>query len=225
MKLKYLEKSLNNTGLFNRVIKQLNSDIKYFICELKTSFTIRNTNYLFLINYIRIEFDYYDDKLHFWIFLYKNENTSIRYENFIINEGPYPFINKKSFLSIIKSLVKPTTKICKIGNLLITELHPIYEKEWIYPKDSKNVSFYPAKDLDLEYVYSIAIDHGYGIKIDDIFVITLAHGINDHKILTHDYYGTRCVLDDYDEIMNKYPNTTCIGFDPRINKIIPISDN
>jgi hypothetical protein len=146
-------------------------------------------------------------------------------KNLQINDEVITFNGIGKITHIIKSLVKPTTKICKIGNLLITELHPIYEKEWIYPKDSKNVSFYPAKDLDLEYVYSIAIDHGYGIKIDDIFVITLAHGINDHKILTHDYYGTRCVLDDYDEIMNKYPNTTCIGFDPRINKIIPISDN
>ena len=143
-------------------------------------------------------------------------------KNLQINDEVITFNGIGKITHIIKSLVKPTTKICKISNLLITELHPIYEKEWIYPKDSKNVSFYSAKDLDLQYVYSIAIDNGYGIKIDDIFVITLAHGINDHKILTHDYYGTRRVLDDYDEIMNKYPTATCIGFDPRINKIILI---
>jgi hypothetical protein len=129
---------------------------------------------------------------------------------------------------IIKSKTNANSKLslCKIKDLIITPLHPIEEDgEWIFPKDSKYLDSTATFD-NVDYVYSIAIDsptnEEYGIIIDNINCITLAHGITDHPLLTHDYYGTRRVLDDYDEISRTTPNISHCKFDAEKGKIVGV---
>jgi hypothetical protein len=129
---------------------------------------------------------------------------------------------------IIRSKINVNSKLslCKINDLIITPLHPIEEDgEWIFPKDSKYLDSTATFD-NVDYVYSIAIDsptnEEYGIIIDNINCITLAHGITDHPLLTHDYYGTRRVLDDYDEISRTTPNISHCKFDAEKGKIVGV---
>ena len=58
--------------------------------------------------------------------------------------------------------------------------------------------------------------------VDDIPVITLAHGIRYHSILTHDYYGTKKILDDYNEIMRINPKVSYFAYDTKTNRIVGI---
>jgi hypothetical protein len=116
------------------------------------------------------------------------------------------------------------SQLCKIKDLIITRLHPIYEEGvWIFPKDSKYNDVTSTFD-NVDYVYSIAIDsptaREYGVIIDNIVCITLGHNILDHPILTHDYYGTRRVLDDLDEIVMTAPNVDHFRFNVKLGKIV-----
>jgi hypothetical protein len=129
---------------------------------------------------------------------------------------------------IMRSKTNANSKLslCKINDLIITPLHPIQEDgEWIYPKDSKYLDSTATFD-NVDYVYSIAIDsptnEEYGIIIDNINCITLAHGITDHPILTHNYYGTRRVLDDYDEILRTMPNINHCKFNTEQGRIFGV---
>ena len=130
---------------------------------------------------------------------------------------------------IMKSKVSSYADISqlrKINDLIITHLHPIYEDgRWIFPKDSKYID--PNATFEyVDYVYSIAIDsptaQEYGVIIDNIACITLGHNIMDDPILTHDYYGTRRVLYDLDEILRTTPNVDHCRFNVGLGKIVGV---
>ena len=68
---------------------------------------------------------------------------------------------------------------------------------------------------DISYVYNLILEDGAtNAIIDDIPVITLGHGIKDDPVASHEYYGSKKVIED---INNK--------FKPDKDGVIEISAN
>lgn len=106
----------------------------------------------------------------------------------------------------LKTKLISTTDMVELnGGLIATAWHPVkVGDEWQFPMDvsTQNVrSKGPASNYpEVVYVYSIGVTGGYGIIVDDIPVITLGHGILEHKVLAHKYYGTDLVLKEVEMV-------------------------
>jgi hypothetical protein len=64
-----------------------------------------------------------------------------------------------------------------------------------------------AAQSGITYVYTVAVEpmekeikEAYGIIVDGIPVITLGHGIQDHPVLTHPFFGTHKVIARLEEV-------------------------
>jgi hypothetical protein len=106
----------------------------------------------------------------------------------------------------LKTKLIGTTDMVELnGGLIATAWHPVkVGDEWQFPMDvsAQNVrSKGPASNYrEVVYVYSIGVTGGYGIIVDDIPVITLGHGVLEHRVLAHRYYGTDLVLKEVEAV-------------------------
>tara|TARA_B110000208_G_C11790514_1_gene437316 strand:+ start:1415 stop:3295 length:1881 start_codon:yes stop_codon:yes gene_type:complete len=100
--------------------------------------------------------------------------------------------------TILYVLKFPVNKydIVKIDKLLISPYHPIeYNGIWMYPKDINTVQTY-----DEEYVYNFILDIGHYVMIEGYKCITLGHCIQNHPILSHDFLGTKKVIENVEAL-------------------------
>ena len=79
------------------------------------------------------------------------------------------------------------------SGLSLTPYHPILVAGvWTFPKDVQ-----PADEgVDCPAVYSFALDATHTTVINGVICICLGHGIEDDKVASHPYFGTRAIIDD-----------------------------
>ncbi len=89
----------------------------------------------------------------------------------------------------------PSFQLWTYNGLTLTGYHPILWKgKWQFP--SQIPEFIATNITDGEYIYSIAIDSAdVSIRINDIEVITLGHGIQNDPVATHPFFGTHKIFD------------------------------
>lgn len=124
-------------------------------------------------------------------------NTPMRIDELQIGDEVYT-INKKitKIIAILRTKLSSTyTFLLKNENgLKITNYHPVQNKkgEWCFPcecLDEYTICLQPSS-----YVYSIALEEGHILYINDTPVIGLAHNMQDNIIVKHPYFGTRRIL-------------------------------
>jgi len=116
--------------------------------------------------------------------------------------------------------------MCKIGNLIISEYHPISifdtsntsnTDNWVFPINIKT-----SKEYKMNYMYNIVLESGYWVEIEGIRCVSLGHQLTEfnssNQILKHDYFGTLKVIDDLED----FSRATCLM--PTVPKIIRIFD-
>lgn len=99
---------------------------------------------------------------------------------------------------IVRS-VNDNIQVRRFGEGAYTDWHPIQneDEEWTFP-----ALLTPDSIESVDEVFSVLIekDHngcrGQSIPIGEYNVITLAHGIDDDSVASHDFYGTEKVVDN-----------------------------
>jgi Mg-chelatase subunit ChlD len=139
---------------------------------------------------------------------------------------------------IIQTEIPEGTKtMCKIGNLIISEYHPVFDinsNGWVFPIQLTN-----PKQYNMNCMYNIVLEtglsephknycetknfiRGYWVEIEGFKCVSLGHQLthfdNSKQILKHDYFGTQKVIEDLEE----FSRITCLI--PTVPKIIRIYD-
>ena len=122
---------------------------------------------------------------------------------------------------IIKTEIPKGNKtMCKIGNLIISDYHPIFDinsNGWVFPIQISN-----PKQYKMDCMYNIVLETGHWIEIEGFKCVSLGHQLNEfnetNQILKHDYFGTQKVIQDLED----FSRATCLM--PTIPKIICLYD-
>ena len=108
--------------------------------------------------------------------------------------NPNSMLISASVVCLVKTVIpneSPHLVVLDDG-LLITPWHPvIYKGEWKFPNDIKT----PVLCGPCPAVYTILLDQGHTIQIDNVWCIGLAHQCNK-GLLQHNYFGTHAVIRD-----------------------------
>lgn len=92
---------------------------------------------------------------------------------------------------------------CIADGLRITDRHPVLvNNTWVHPRSL------PGEYTKSNAVCSVLLkDRSSTILVNGTFCATLAHGIQDNEIATHDYFGTEKVVED----LKQHPNYNTSG--------------
>ena len=92
---------------------------------------------------------------------------------------------------ILRTSITSFTKMCKIGDLLITPWHPIYvDGIWMFPCETHPQEY----DYYVPYVYSVYAPGAKIAILNGVETATLAHGIENENVISHDFWGTqKCI--------------------------------
>ena len=109
------------------------------------------------------------------------------------------------------------------NDFIITPYHPIlHNNDWVFPISLEKITEY-----DCEYVYNLILDTNHTISINSIICVTLGHNISDNFVVSHNYFGTKKVIDDLEKfetykcgvvVLNKNNFIRC----PNTNRVITI---
>ena len=80
------------------------------------------------------------------------------------------------------------------GALVLTPWHPMWDAtsgRWAFPNDMAQ-----QQNIECASVYNLVLDSGHTIDIGGATCVTLAHGIADDTVASHEYFGTDQVLKD-----------------------------
>jgi hypothetical protein len=73
------------------------------------------------------------------------------------------------------------------GAVLVTPWHPVvFAGEWTFPCSIRRPSF-----VYVDSVYSVVLSTDHVIDINGLQFITLGHGIENHRVLSHAFFGTQ----------------------------------
>jgi hypothetical protein len=91
---------------------------------------------------------------------------------------------------------KFTGHIRQYGTTGITPYHPVKfeNNDWKFPIDLESFSDSYITD---EYVYDFILDKNHTVELNGFYAVTLNHGIFDTDIVSHDYFGTNRVENDF----------------------------
>lgn len=110
--------------------------------------------------------------------------------------------------------------MCKIGDLIISEFHPIYSTNssgWVFP-----THLVVSEEIEITHMYNIILESGFWVEIEGIKCVSLGHQLDsfdsNNKILSHDYFGTHKVIED----LENFSRITCQSADKSVNKIIRV---
>ena len=83
------------------------------------------------------------------------------------------------------------------NNLLITPYHPVFiNNKWIFPIDiTDNI-----ENLHCNYIYSISLENGNSMFINNVRCIALGHGIENDPVASHEFFGK-----EIDEKIKEHP--------------------
>jgi hypothetical protein len=86
-----------------------------------------------------------------------------------------------------------TVEYCDVGNgVLLTPYHPVrHANGWAFPIDVG-----ARREVATEAMYNFLLEDGVDMVVDGRHCITLAHGIVDSTVATHEYLGTARVAND-----------------------------
>ena len=119
-------------------------------------------------------------------------------------------------LCVVKTIFEEGVNLVNIGNLEITQYHPIYlDDEWKFPID-RGVTY---KSTETE-VYNIVLEKHHIAIIDSIPTICLGHNYNSNAVLSHPYYGSEKVVNDLKKLEGFHE-----GFVTMNSKFITKEDN
>jgi len=95
---------------------------------------------------------------------------------------------------VIKTLVIGTTPIVTFKDgLKITPWHPVvYKGEWQFPN---NIGKAVVRNEACGAVYSVLLDQGYTMLVNNVWCISLGHTITS-GILNHPYFGSSIIIED-----------------------------
>jgi Mg-chelatase subunit ChlD len=81
--------------------------------------------------------------------------------------------------------------LVKYGTLMATPWHPVmHEGRWTFPNELGEAAEYPCAA-----VYSFLLEPGFqDMYIENVPCITLAHGIENDAVATHEFFGTQAVV-------------------------------
>lgn len=84
-----------------------------------------------------------------------------------------------------------TATLVKYGTLMATPWHPVvHNGRWTFPKDLGEATEYPCTA-----VFSFLLEPGFqDMYIENVPCITLAHGIENDNVATHEFFGTPAVV-------------------------------
>lgn len=106
--------------------------------------------------------------------------------------------NGSKVICVIKTVITGRQKLMVyINGLYITEWHPILDKnsEWIFP-----IKSYKANIVNIDMVYNFVLDSKHIITINDTQCCTLAHGFTDNAVISHPYFGTNKIIEEFSKI-------------------------
>ena len=100
--------------------------------------------------------------------------------------------NGATIICVIKTHTKDGhSNLVHIGNLRITQYHPVYVNNiWYFPSDLGEPVYTPC-----DYIYSFILDEQHVINIEGIDCVALGHGFTESKV-QHNYFGTDAVIRD-----------------------------
>merc|ERR1719464_1251797 len=80
------------------------------------------------------------------------------------------------------------------GGLKITPYHPMrVDEEWVFPIDVDGVV---CREEVCAYVYNVVLSDGHVLNVNGVQCCTLGHGLMENEVITHEYFGTKRVIDD-----------------------------
>jgi len=89
---------------------------------------------------------------------------------------------------VVKRNMK-NVKLAQIGNLMITEWHPVFLKNsWVFPRD---VALHTCSEN--MPVYNFVLEDSHIVLVDDVACVTLGHNF-DMPVVRHDFYGTNKII-------------------------------
>jgi hypothetical protein len=109
------------------------------------------------------------------------------------------------------------------SGLIITNYHPVlYEGSWRFPVDLK-----ACEKFYVDQYYNFVLEEGHSMLVNDIYCITLGHGMKG-PVLEHEYLGTERVIEDLESLDGWADGKVSVDFcmikrDPRTNLIVGIS--
>ena len=94
-------------------------------------------------------------------------------------------------ICILSTRMKKPLSMVNINGTLLTPWHPVvHDGEWKFPAKIGN-----EKEHHLEFIYNAVLDNGHALLINDVVCVTLGHGLTENKVVEHEYFGDRVVVD------------------------------
>jgi len=106
--------------------------------------------------------------------------------------------NGGKVICVINTVITGGQKpMININGLEITQWHPILDKNgtWIFP-----IKSYEANIVNINMVYNFVLDSKHIITINDTQCCTLAHGFTDNAVISHPYFGTNKIIEEFSKI-------------------------
>jgi len=124
-------------------------------------------------------------------------------------------LNSELKLVKIKYITKYSSKTGEFNlvelenNLLITAYHPVqFNKTWQFPIDLTKTQ----KAIKTDFLYNFVIENSSNCIINNIPVIGLGHGIEADPVASHDYYGTKRIVEDLQKLDEIQQNNGIITY-------------
>lgn len=106
--------------------------------------------------------------------------------------------NNGKVICVINTVITEGQKsMVNINGIEITEWHPILDKNgiWIFPVEN-----YEANIININMVYNFVLDSKHIITINDTQCCTLGHGFTDNSVISHPYFGTNKIIEEFSKI-------------------------
>ena len=106
--------------------------------------------------------------------------------------------NGGKVICVINTVITRGQKpMVNINGFEITPWHPILDKNgiWIFP-----IKSYEANIVNINMVYNFVLDSKHIITINDTQCCTLGHGFIDNSVISHPYFGTNKIIEEFSKI-------------------------
>jgi hypothetical protein len=94
-------------------------------------------------------------------------------------------------LAVVVMHMPMKSRLCAINGVRISPWHPVStnDSDWHFP-----ASVAPATMQPIDRLYNVVLSRQHVITINGLHCITLGHGVVDHPVLSHPFFGTQAVI-------------------------------
>jgi len=125
------------------------------------------------------------------IILVNVDNTIVPTPTYLVKPNDLVFTQDQRYakvICIIKRYMR-NIKLLQIGDLLITEWHPVfYQNSWTFPHNITTSSVTGNFEL-----YDFVLEDSHIVMVDNVACVTLGHNF-DLPVVKHDFYGTDKII-------------------------------